>query len=181
MTFWRGVGFGVLLVILVQAAIIYYIFIKLTSTEARLTKPSDGERPGNLPEQYGEASSPKWPEPVIERLKRWLTPNSCDVPVESLPERNNSLPPVEPLMKTPTIEADWLNLILTRVFVTLRSSKVFQKRWSTKMSNKINLKLKGNSFISKLMITEIKLGDHPPSIEGVRLLKGITKDLAVVI
>ena len=48
-----------------------------------------------------------------------------------------------------------------------------------KMSNKINLKLKGNSFISKLIITEIQLGDHPPSIEGIRLLKGVTKDLAV--
>jgi hypothetical protein len=42
------------------------------------------------------------------------------------------------------------------------------------------MKLKSNAFIGKLHITELDLGDFPPVLKGIRLLKGITHDLALM-
>jgi hypothetical protein len=48
------------------------------------------------------------------------------------------------------------------------------------MNNKINLKLKDNTFISDLRIVDLDLGEFPPQLKGIRLLKGITNDLAIM-
>lgn len=85
-----------------------------------------------------------------------------------------------PSAHTKTMDAEWLNIILSRMFLTLRSSQVFRNMWAKKVSNKMNMKLKGNSFISSIAITDLFLGECPPSLEGVRLLKGLSKELAVM-
>ncbi|EGF80365.1 hypothetical protein BATDEDRAFT_35067 [Batrachochytrium dendrobatidis JAM81] len=74
----------------------------------------------------------------------------------------------------------WLNVILHRFFLTFRGSVLFKKRWTERMSQKLNMKLKNNTFVSAIQIKELSLGDNSPEISGIRLLKGVTKDLAVI-
>ncbi|RKO95725.1 hypothetical protein CAUPRSCDRAFT_12578, partial [Caulochytrium protostelioides] len=65
------------------------------------------------------------------------------------------------------------------MFLALRASELFKAKIKNKVSDKIKAKLKGNSFIQSLRITDISLGEHAPMLHGVRLVKGVTDDLAV--
>ena len=139
-----------------------------------------------------------WPEEVTSRLKRWLTPQSDDINCFPCKGFNPSVIVTGdqgpgglsddvktddqsfPCAHTKTMDAEWLNIIMNRLFLTLRSSKVFRNIWANKVSNKMNRKLKGNSFVSSIAITDLFLGENPPSFEGARLLKGISKELAIM-
>ncbi|KAJ3270971.1 hypothetical protein HDV01_007301 [Terramyces sp. JEL0728] len=175
--FWRGTMFGVLVTILFQAIAIYKLVTYLTKQENRITKPSPGERPHfeEPTEIFGNEADPEyakpWPRLLTERIKRWLEPTIHDTPLGA--------GDVFPQAMSTTVECEWLNLLLSRMFLILRSSKVFRKSWATKMTNKMNMKLKGNSF-SHIKITDVLLGEEPPYFEGIRLLKGISNDLAVM-
>ncbi|KAL2919880.1 hypothetical protein HK105_200797 [Polyrhizophydium stewartii] len=73
----------------------------------------------------------------------------------------------------------WLNVALHRFFLSFRASQHFKESWTQRMSKKLNMRLKNNSFVTSIQIRELSLGDNSPSIHGIRLLKGVTKDLAV--
>lgn len=137
--------FGVLTTILFQAIVIYNVVMYLTKPENRITRPSAGERPQfeEQTEIFGNQTDPEyarpWPRLLTERIKRWLEPTIHDTPIGN--------GDVFPQAMSPTAECEWLNVTLSRMFLILRSSKVFRKSWATKMTNKMNMKLKGNSFV----------------------------------
>lgn len=83
------------------------------------------------------------------------------------------------MSKTET--SSWANILAHRYFIELRASDYFKAKLKNKLSDKINMKLAGNSFVYAANITDINLGINPPNIKGVRVLKGFTTDLAVVI
>ena len=196
--FWRGAGFGILLVLLSQSIIIYNIFIFLINPKVRITPPSDGDGPDlEVAKEVfseGEYSLP-WPPVVVDRLKRMLAPREGDstptiidkAAVTIMGASNRKSSPVPSTAEdpframSPTIESEWVNLILNRMFIALRASKNFRKLYATKMSNKMNFKLRGSSFISQVNINDMVLGEMPPSIDGIRILKGHSDDLAVMV
>ncbi|KAJ3359423.1 hypothetical protein HDU91_004925 [Kappamyces sp. JEL0680] len=183
------------------AVLVYNLFLFLVNPKVRITVPSPGDRDDHsLPdvlekeEAQDEVSEHllPWPDLIKERLKRWLTPGNEDFPATELERPSVTLlgtasrnpspapPREEELFMSPTVESEWINLVLNRMFVTLRASKEFRRLYSTKMSNKMNLKLKGNSFVSQIDITDLRCGENAPSIDGIRLLKGLTEDFAVM-
>ncbi|KAJ3017423.1 PDZ domain-containing protein 8 [Thoreauomyces humboldtii] len=124
-----------------------------------------------------------WPEDIVEFLRVALTPD---------PEHDTPLPPPRnpkaALASTdggtlssvaPTEQCRWINVLAHRFFLALRGSELFKNKAKAKWTEKINAKLKGNSFVSHVEIVDISLGDHAPKILGVRLLKGMSEDLAV--
>lgn len=86
----------------------------------------------------------------------------------------------EPIAMGPVEECHWLNVVLQRFFLCVRDSQLFKQRWTERMSLKLNMRLKTNPFVTSIKICDLCLGDHVPEITGIRLLKGVTKDLAVV-
>ncbi|KAJ2989662.1 hypothetical protein HDV02_004825, partial [Globomyces sp. JEL0801] len=109
-----------------------------------------------------------WPPIVVERMKRMLSPVDSDIVNE------------DGIAHSETFQCEWINLLVCRMFLALRSSSVFRKLWSDKMSSKMNAKLVGNSFVSHIQIQNLLLGDDAPTIEGLRCLKGVSNDLAVM-
>ena len=240
--FSRGFWFGILFILLLEAALLYYglqWFLK----NGKLTKPEnndgtqDHSKPAFKSDQLDEKgaqswtlssqnqSSPPsqnapgtaekaqdingqewnlpWPEPIVEKLKRWLSPTENDDPLPLLnttvndinnPKDNNEAAPSVPSAMSKTVDAEWLNIIMNRLFLTLRSSKVFRNVWTQKgtfstssisinphlVSSKMNMKLKENSFVSHISITNLRLGEHPPTFDGVRLMKGVSADLVLM-
>ncbi|KAJ1334311.1 hypothetical protein BSLG_008146 [Batrachochytrium salamandrivorans] len=86
----------------------------------------------------------------------------------------------EPVAMGKMEECHWLNVLIHRFFLSFRASLMFKERWTERMSRKLNMRLKSNAFVTSIQIKELSLGDHSPQITGIRLLKGVTKDLAVI-
>ena len=127
-TFFRGVGFGILVILLVEAIIVYKIILQLTIPGKRILPPSQGDRTTNrtieeeMQDEHPEHASP-WPEVVTERIKRWLQPTKDDTQVKE--QEFDSM--------SKTQECPWLNLVLNRMFLSLRSSQIFRKMWTAKV------------------------------------------------
>ncbi|KAI8851060.1 hypothetical protein BC829DRAFT_431510 [Chytridium lagenaria] len=60
-------------------------------------------------------------------------------------------------------------------------SQRFKDRLKERTSEKMNLKLQNNSFVSHVKICDLSLGDNPPKIQSIRLIKGVTEDLNVTL
>ncbi|KAI8804495.1 hypothetical protein BJ742DRAFT_452722 [Cladochytrium replicatum] len=134
----------------------------------------------------------EWPDTMVEYLKMALSRSPEDVPV--IPPKSTANPPppagtnmpggpniaapgssvqagaaegyyVDPPMYAgPSESVHWLNVALHRFFMELRVSPTFKDKLKKKMSDKISMKLQGNSFLA-----------------DVRVLKTITEDLAVML
>jgi hypothetical protein len=162
-SFGRGVGFGIFFTLLLQLVGGYYLYSYITRNRVHVSAGSN-ER------ESKPTTTEDWPQPVVDYLRRSLQPSSTDSPITH----------EEMQAMSPTVDCSWLNLYLHRLFLVLRMSDTFKSVWSKKMNNKINLRLKGNTFISDLRIVELDLGEYPPELKGMRLLKGITSDLALM-
>lgn len=99
--------------------------------------------------------------------------------------RESSLPYPPPVVdylkrfKKPSAEAvEFLNLLLHRIFLTFRSSDKFRQLWGDKMSLNINRKLKNNSYVDSVKITDVILGDFPPMFKSCK--PTILDDLTLV-
>ncbi|KND04615.1 uncharacterized protein SPPG_00333 [Spizellomyces punctatus DAOM BR117] len=125
-----------------------------------------------------------WPENVVEFLRQALTPGDNDALLRPSRSKKPGSTPLdqdnEPIAMAETEQCHWINVLAHRFFLALRGSELFKKKAKAKWTEKINVKLKGNSFVSYIEVTDISLGDYAPKIHGVRLLKGIAEDLAVV-
>ncbi|KAJ3412993.1 hypothetical protein HDV05_008644 [Chytridiales sp. JEL 0842] len=80
---------------------------------------------------------------------------------------------------SPTEMPVWANAVVQRFFLALRESELYKSRMKAKMTERMNLKLQNNSFVSHVRVLDISLGEYAPKILGVRLLKGVTEDIAV--
>ncbi|KAJ1555884.1 hypothetical protein HK405_011281 [Cladochytrium tenue] len=130
-----------------------------------------------------------WPENIVEFLKLSLTPTESDNPVPpriqsasggagSFASRfagsrvNDSAKEtyvVDPVAVGATDPCPWANVVASRFFLALRESELFKSRMKAKMTERMNMKLQNNSFV------------YAPKIHGVRLMKGVTDDLAVIL
>ena len=72
--------------------------------------------------------------------------------------------------------SEWLNVVIQRYFIELRASGLFRSKTAAKISEKIAPKLKGNSFVSEINVTDIALGEHAPKIHSVSVVRGILED-----
>ncbi|KAI9339615.1 hypothetical protein BDR26DRAFT_379496 [Obelidium mucronatum] len=81
-----------------------------------------------------------------------------------------------------TDTAAWLNVVVARFFLALRDSALFKDKICAKLMDRLNSKLLAsqNMFVSHVRLHDLSLGDNVPRILGVRMLKGLTEDLAVV-
>ncbi len=82
---------------------------------------------------YKESLEP-WPVDITDKIKQWLQPLETDLNLDSDPT-------------SPTADCEWLNLLLFRYFLSLRSSTLFRQNWAQEVSEKVNPKLAGNAFI----------------------------------
>jgi hypothetical protein len=152
----RGVSLGIILVIFTQVLLVYY-GLKYIRQNRLLT--SHGDRPNETEplvdkqEKQSKESTLPFPQPIVDFLKR-----------RKQEDNGHSI--------------DLLNLLLHRMFITWRSSDKFRTLWGQKMSRKINLKLKDNSYITLLNIKDLILGEYPPIIKNVK--STILDDLALV-
>lgn len=163
MTDWtelcRGIVLGIVLVVALQAFVIYRIFIYIPHNRIIPPTTNNPKR-----DQDGDAHP--------ENLLPW------PVPIQNLIRETQSQGPASEL--TQTQNCDWLNVLLHRIFLSVRRSSVFRKKWSSQVAKKLNAKLVGNSFISRIEITDLLLGDHCPLLDGLRVSKTVTDDLAVM-
>ncbi|TPX31738.1 hypothetical protein SmJEL517_g05029 [Synchytrium microbalum] len=122
-----------------------------------------------------------WPPQIVEFLQNSLAPAESDSnnAVSKTPSQSSVLPPAPPQVTT-TEQCHWLNVLIHRWFLELRVSEVFMNKMKIKLVEKINYKLQSSNFVSHIAMTDISLGDNPPKIHGIRLLKGITEDLVVI-
>lgn len=163
----QGFICGILLAIICQAVLLYRFVLSLQSD--RLFPATNGDAKRATPAaDHPEALAP-WPEQIVSQIKAALEPSSLDSQQQE----------AWPQAMSPTIEADWVNVYLCRYFLALRSSSIFREKWAAIMCRSINLKLKGNSFVSRVDIADLYLGDNAPTITGLRLAKGATEDLAL--
>ncbi|KAJ3215744.1 hypothetical protein HDU67_010382 [Dinochytrium kinnereticum] len=120
-------------------------------------------------------SDPATPLSGISSFLRQPSPSSRPTPA---PKRSRvakkSAPAVSELSHI-------LNVIGHRFFLSLRDSQMFKDRIKERTSEKMNLKLQNNSFVSHVKICDLSMGDHPPKIQGLRLIKGLAEDLAVTL
>lgn len=111
----------------------------------------------------------EWPQSITDKMYSWLKRNHNDLHISSASIDGA----VSTIYTSTTYECDWLNLVLHRCFLSLRSSPNLAKmKWAFSMCAKINLLLIGNSFLQRVEITNLLLGDNSPHLSGIRLLKG---------
>ncbi|KAJ3012009.1 UNVERIFIED_CONTAM: PDZ domain-containing protein 8 [Siphonaria sp. JEL0065] len=81
----------------------------------------------------------------------------------------------------PTDAAPWLNVVVARFFLSLRDSTLFTDKLCLKLMQRLNAKLVNNQnmFVSHVRLHDLSLGDNVPKVLAVRMLKGLTDDLAV--
>ena len=180
MEYIRGLFAGFLLGILFCFVLVYYGLNWILDPCKRITPLTQGDRPSAL-----KASAPlskdidtdSWPAPLLDYLVQSLLPdNSLDHKI--LSNKSKELESFEWL--SPTQDVSLLNVIATRFFLALRSSEAYKSKTCYKISSKMNSKLKNNTFLTKLQILDLDLGDNAPKLMGLRLVKGSTEDLAVL-
>ena len=164
--FVKGALFGVFVILLVQAGLLYHLLLLINTKRIIPVEDGDGYE---KQQDHPEAISP-WPQNITDKITNWLKPLDIDIHHQQ----------EYPMALSPTTECDWLNAILHRLFLSLRSSSYFRKKWADQVCEKLNAKLVGNSFVSRLEITDLYLGDYAPRLTGIRLAKGVTSDFAVV-
>ncbi|KAI9096081.1 hypothetical protein DFS34DRAFT_695230 [Phlyctochytrium arcticum] len=122
-----------------------------------------------------------WPEGLVEFLRVSLTASEGDTPLPAAAAGKNGATPesIDLTAIAPTEPCQWINVLAHRYFLALRGSELFKTKARAKWTEKINSKLKGNAFLSRVEITDLSLGDNAPTVHGVRLLKGMSEDLAV--
>ncbi|TPX48143.1 hypothetical protein SeLEV6574_g02194 [Synchytrium endobioticum] len=123
-----------------------------------------------------------WPPQVVVFLK-----NALDTHLESPTDTCNTsskassdTPGSSHFATSSTEPCHWLNALVHRYFLELRVSDVFQDKMKVKLVEKINYKLQSSNFVSQIVMTDINLGDNPPKIHGIRLIKHVSEDLAVM-
>lgn len=197
-SFIKGLVVGAIGVLVCQIIIIYRLYTFLF-VEKRWIKPSLGTKPkwisefqehenendhssSNLSNTDKNAdASPKkkstviiestnehkeaWPVNIVEHLRINLTPQVNSDGTSS------DFGPTEP--------CHWFDLIIKRYFIALRQSQFFKEKIKTKWNDKINLKIKGNAFISSCRVTDFAFGQNAPDIKGVRILKRFKEDASV--
>jgi hypothetical protein len=162
-------------------------------------KSSKGAPPPPLQERPED-----WPAELVRLLRRGLEPGREDSPLSGgFPVPNGSpgpagavgghhgsshnspaATPFEPVAMGETESCVWLNLIAHRYFLSLRSSPFFAATMMAKTSAKMNQRIQssGTNYLLKAVdIIHIDLGTTSPKILGIRLLKGVTQDLAVMV
>ncbi|KAJ3219422.1 PDZ domain-containing protein 8 [Dinochytrium kinnereticum] len=133
-----------------------------------------------------------WPANIIGYLKASLTPTPEDTmlpppPLNAKKKFNEVLGEdgkpllLDPVAMGPTQVCEWVNVVAHRFFLSLRDSQLFKDRMRQRTTERMNMKLKNNSFVSHVNIMDLSLGDHAPKIHGIRLMKGVTDDLAVLL
>ena len=100
-----------------------------------------------------------WPQEVRELLMRELTPNVAEdfkvSPISGTQVPSGQTPSTlakpnsqeDRVYMGPTLDVEWVNLLVSRFFVMLRESEVYKRKTATKVSSKMNAKLKNNSFM----------------------------------
>ncbi|KAJ3093272.1 hypothetical protein HK100_006717, partial [Physocladia obscura] len=188
----RGVIWGVWLVLFVQFVFVTATYVLLFDPTRRRVQPPlpafpaslASASPTNTKVSRGspDPGAAVWPPRVVTYLEQMLKTNNTNNASTSSNTNTTSAPfewdAIDPHM-TPPDEAAWLNVIVARVFLSLRDSVLFNDRTCAKLSDRINSKLTGNSFVSHVTLHDISLGENVPKIHSVRMLKGITDDLAV--
>ncbi|ORX48418.1 hypothetical protein BCR36DRAFT_354753 [Piromyces finnis] len=102
-----------------------------------------------------------WPPKIIEYLENCLFPQYND----------KSNPPTEC--------CTWVNIVFARYFLELRKAKDFKERMMKKLNEKFTRKLKNNSYIQSVALTDFDLGEVCPHFNGVRVKKSTTEKLEV--
>ncbi|KAJ3127297.1 hypothetical protein HK100_009832, partial [Physocladia obscura] len=194
----RGAIWGVWLVVFVQFACVAVACAVLFDPTRRSVQPplpafsasvaSAPPKNAKVTRGLPDPGAAVWPPLVVAFLEQMLKTTSSPTAnntnnlssASNTNTANNAFEwdAIDPQM-TPPDEAAWLNVIVARVFLSLRDSVLFNDRTCLKLSERINSKLAGNSFVSHVTLHDISLGENVPKIHGVRMLKGITDDLAV--
>ncbi|KAJ3039427.1 hypothetical protein HDV00_012204 [Rhizophlyctis rosea] len=137
-------------------------------------KEKDGAAEKELDKKDKEKDTPRtqpiqehvepWPENIVRFLKNALTPDEGDKPLPPPPSTDKvrsqrtadelSSPAAasphfrnEPVAVGPTEPSHWVNVAVQRFFLALRGSELFKTKFKNNTNEKINLKLKGNSFV----------------------------------
>jgi len=120
--------------------------------------------------------SNEWPSEVVEYLISALTPAAESSPhgIDDHHNQHHHHPAESESRK-------WFNVCFHRYFLELRKSDIFTNKTKKKLRDKLWSKIEGSNFVSNIEITNLSLGDIPPTILAVRLVPGITDDLAVII
>ena len=172
LTFFRGLVTGITLGIALSVSLLILGIYWLLDKEKRITPVSQGQR--DLPLEASDPSlydpppiQPElWPKDIVEFLKNSLEP---DLEVDHVVQLKKSLPIVstasntntttntgtnntgttalEEVYMTPTMDVGWVNILVSRLFLSLRGSRLYKMRTCEKMSNKMNAKLKNNTFM----------------------------------
>ncbi|KAJ3280587.1 hypothetical protein HK104_000570, partial [Borealophlyctis nickersoniae] len=212
--YFRGMVMGILLLLILQAGLIYRLLLPLFDPGRRFMRVTQGDRPKWAeevkPGEKGEAVTAEgggeakggaggggefkryqsmehteaWPEHIVAFLSSSLNVSPSDAPVASSSSSSastSSKVKEAPVAMSPTEPVHWMDVVVQRYFLALRGSELFKEKFKGNMNEKLNLKLRGNSFVSHIEITDLSLGEHSPRIHGARLLKGLTEDLAVVV
>ncbi|KAJ3241695.1 PDZ domain-containing protein 8 [Chytriomyces hyalinus] len=171
----KGIIWGGGLILTVQLMLIVAVAVMLFDPTRTRTPPivarSDNETQKasnanrereNEREKERDAENEHWPEDIVAYLMDSLTPDDLDS------DQPHSL------ILT-------LNVLVHRFFLSLRDSSLFTDRMCLKLGHRLNTKLASNSFVSHVRLHDIRLGDNVPKLHAVRLLKGITDDLAVAL
>ncbi|KAI9202168.1 uncharacterized protein BJ171DRAFT_601097 [Polychytrium aggregatum] len=179
----RGIFFGIVIVVLVEALIIYKLVKFLLDPRTRISQYVPAIISGV--EIHKDIPTDNYPTGILEFLAKALTPADDDVLIpprpSAAPAAAKDLPPPEPEYASATETCHWANVLAHRFFLALRNEEAFKTNMKEKMMKKMNMKLKGNTYVSYINICELSLGDHAPDVSGVRLIKGVSEDHAVTI
>ncbi|KAJ3383349.1 PDZ domain-containing protein 8 [Lobulomyces angularis] len=181
---------GIILTLVVEIIILYIFLAKLFNFDQSKAKVKIPDRDGFQGTLKVE-SEPKvphthtqpYPTSVTEFLKANLSDKFRDTSANVTPISNTSWGIGDPnctFTTSDTEKCNYLNIVLNRYFIELRASEYFKWKTKTKLNEKFSAKLEGSSFVTSCFIKDIVLGDTAPCIEGVRILHGITEDIAVV-
>ncbi|ORY49006.1 hypothetical protein BCR33DRAFT_714086 [Rhizoclosmatium globosum] len=128
-----------------------------------------------------------WPRGVASVIEAALSAaNSTSTPT-STSTSNASSPSFEwdaqNVDTSPTDTAPWLNIVVARFFLSLRDSSLFKTKICAKLMDRLNAKLRStqNMFVNHVRLHDLRLGHNFPKVLGVRMLKGLTDDLAVAL
>jgi len=169
-----GIIFGIFLTVFSELYLIYYIYNylinlknnkkdnnKCENNNDKVTDKEINEKKEIKKESDSDIDKEAWPPKIVEYLENCLFPQYN--------EKSNSA----------TESCTWLNILFARYFLELRKAKEFKERMKKKLNDKFTRKLKNNSYIQNVEITDIDLGDVTPHFNGIRVKKSSSEKLEV--
>jgi len=177
MSIVNGIFLGILITISLEIYILHYIYslfvnrksvknntnndnINEINTKNEVVKEQSQED-DDRDSESNLADKEAWPPKIVEYLENCLFPQYND----------KSNPPTEC--------CTWINVVFARYFLELRKAKEFKERMKKKLNDKFARKLKNNSYIQSITLTDIDLGEVCPYFKGVRVKKSSSEKLEV--